>query len=216
MANEGHKALKLSGWVPLRPADEIVADLEKLRALLVKWQRVQNLVSRETLDQYWVRHVADSLQLLNFVSETDTCIVDLGSGGGFPALPMAIGLKGSSTRFVLVEANARKVAFLRAVVRELGLNAEIIDERIEKIVSRETKPASIVTARALAPLSDLCAYVQPFWGVNTRALFLKGREHVEELIESGAAWHYDVVTTTSVTDRSGVVLELTNLRPRVG
>jgi 16S rRNA (guanine527-N7)-methyltransferase len=55
---------------------------------------------------------------------------------------------------------------------------------------------------------------QPFWRPNTRAILHKGREHVEELAESGAAYYYDVVVHRSRTDESGVLIEISNLRKR--
>src|SRR5690606_530596 len=105
-----------------RSLAEVAADLESYAKLLVKWQSVQNLVSRETLGQVWTRHFADSLQILSRTGPTDRLFLDFGSGGGFPALPMAIGSKGSDRHFVLIEPTARKVSFLRTVARELGLN----------------------------------------------------------------------------------------------
>ncbi len=195
-----------------RPVAAVAAELDAFCALLVKWQRVQNLVSRETLDDVWTRHVADSLQLLPLLRGGDAAFLDLGSGGGFPALPLAIALKGRPCRFLLVEPNARKASFLRTVARELGLAVTVEARRSDDIDPRETAPVDVITARALAPLRELCALMAPFFGPNTRALLHKGREHVEELAESGAVWHHDVVLTGSATDAGGVLLELSNLR----
>ncbi|OYW98744.1 MAG: hypothetical protein B7Z15_21800, partial [Rhizobiales bacterium 32-66-8] len=98
-----------------RPLAEVAVDLESYARLLQKWQAVQNLVSRETLDDVWSRHFADSLQVLPLLKPTDHAFLDLGSGGGFPALPLAIALKGSPQHFTLIEPNGRKVSFLRTV-----------------------------------------------------------------------------------------------------
>lgn len=196
--------------------DRVARDLASLHRLLNKWQRVQNLVSRETLSGFWERHVADSLQLVPLLPERAGHILDLGSGGGFPALPLAIALKERGPALTLVESNGRKVAFLRAVARELALNVQVVDKRIEAVVSRETGPVDVITARALAGLPALCGYSWPFWRPETRALFHKGREHVEEIAESAAQWHHDVVIHDSVVERGGVILELSNLRPLSG
>jgi len=155
--------------------------------------------------------MADSLQVLRLLTDRDNVILDLGSGGGMPAIPMCIGSKGTARRFVLVEPNGRKVSFLRTVARELGLNVVVIDKRSDEIDSRETFQPDVITSRALASLSELCAMAAPFFTPNTRAIFHKGREHVEELAESSAVWHHDVVITGSDTDPQGVLLELTNL-----
>ncbi|QYO76826.1 16S rRNA (guanine(527)-N(7))-methyltransferase RsmG [Devosia salina] len=195
-----------------RPIEAVAADLESYAKLLAKWQSVQNLVSRETLGQVWTRHFADSLQVLALTRPTDRLFLDFGSGGGFPALPMAIGSKGSDRHFVLIEPTARKVSFLRTVARELGLNVTVIGRRSDETDSRETGVPDVITSRALAALPQLCAWMAPFFGPNTRALLHKGREHVEELTESGAQWHHDVLITRSDTDPGGVIVEITNLR----
>lgn len=197
-----------------RPASEVIADLESYAALLRKWQPVQNLVSRETLDQIWTRHFADSLQALSLLRPTDLQFMDLGSGGGFPALPLAIALKGSGCRFVLVEPTSRKVSFLRTVARELGLAVTVGGRRSDQIDSRETPRPDVITSRALASLPQLCAWMSPFFAPKTRAVLHKGREHVEELREAATLWDFDVLVTKSDTDQSGVLLALENLRAK--
>jgi 16S rRNA (guanine527-N7)-methyltransferase len=197
-----------------RSADDVASDLEEFVQLLTKWQRIQNLVSRETLADVWTRHIADSLQLLKFTSAADTNFIDIGSGGGFPALPMAIALKSSSAKFLLVEPTGRKASFLRTVAREIGLNVIVDNSRVEDIDSRETRAPDVITSRALASLDQLCRMTAPLFGPDTRAIFHKGREHVEELVESSAHWHHDVVINKSDTDPNGVLIELRNLRPK--
>ncbi len=195
-----------------RPLEQVGRDLESYANLLRKWQQVQNLVSRETLGQIWSRHFADSLQALALVSDQDKLFLDFGSGGGFPALPMAIASKGSTRHFVLIEPTARKVSFLRTVARELGLNVTVIGRRSDEIDSRETGIPDVITSRALAALPQLCDWMEPFFGPQTRAILHKGREHVEELAESRAQWLYDVLIRPSDTDASGVILTITNLQ----
>ncbi len=194
-----------------RPAEEVVSDLESYAQLLRKWQKVQNLVSRETLEAVWTRHFADSLQVLKLLRAEDRLIVDLGSGGGFPALPLAIALKNAPVRFLLVEPNGRKVSFLRTVARELDLAVTVESRRSNEIDSRETGPVDVVSARALASLNELCVMAKPLFAPQTRAIFHKGREHLEELAESRLVWDHDVLIIPSDTDPNGVLLELSNL-----
>jgi len=195
-----------------RSLAEVGADLESYAKLLQKWQQVQNLVSRETLAQVWTRHFADSLQVLPLIKPTDRLFLDFGSGGGFPALPLAIASKGSDRRFVLIEPTARKVSFLRTVARELDLNVVVVGRRSDQVDSRETGRPDVVTSRALAALPQLFEWMAPFCGPETRAILHKGREHVEEVSESRAQWLYDVLIKPSETDPSGVILTVTNLQ----
>ena len=194
-----------------RPLAEVGADLESYAALLMKWQAVQNLVSRETLSDVWTRHFADSLQVLKLLKDEDHSFLDIGSGGGLPAIPLAIALKGSNRHFTLIEPNGRKVSFLRTVIRELGLLVTVEARRSDQIDSRETPVPDVITCRALAGLPQLCSWIAPFFGPDTRAILHKGPEHVEELAESVTRWDFNVVSTASDTDRSGVLLTLTDL-----
>lgn len=193
-----------------RPVESVAADLESYAELLRKWQRIQNLVSRETLTELWTRHMADSLQALTRISETDSNFIDLGSGGGFPAIPIATALKGRAHYF-LVEPTTRKVSFLRTVARELGLDVKVESRRIEQIDPRETFVPDVITSRALANLATLCEMMLPFFGPNTRAILHKGREYVEELQQASTGFAFNVLVTRSDTDPNGVLLELSNL-----
>src|SRR6185312_2011558 len=110
----------------------------------------------ETLTELWSRHIADSLQVLKLLSGDDRAFLDLGSGGGFPAIPLAIALRGTGKTFLLVEPNARKASFLRTVARELDLAVTVEARRSEEIDSRETISPDVITSRALASLVTLC------------------------------------------------------------
>ena len=197
-----------------RPIADVAKDMESYAQLLRKWQAVQNLVSRETLDEVWSRHFADSLQVLPLLKTSDHAFLDLGSGGGLPALPLAIALKSPNHHFTLIEPNGRKVSFLRTVARELGLIVTVEGRRSDQVDSRETPVPDVITSRALAALPDLCGWMKPFFAPQTRAILHKGREHVEELAEAATHWDYDVVVTSSDTDPGGVLLTLTNLRAK--
>ncbi|CAN7297426.1 16S rRNA (guanine(527)-N(7))-methyltransferase RsmG [Devosia sp. LjRoot16] len=199
-----------------RPEAAVRRDLESFAALLKKWNAVQNLVSRETENALWTRHVVDSLQVLPLLRPGDQLFLDVGSGGGLPALPLAIALKGGSARFTLVEPIGKKVAFLRQVIRELGLAAGVHAGRTDSFDSRETlgdrAGFDVITSRALAALPLLLELIHPFFGPETRAILHKGKDHAVEVEESRLAWEFDVVIIKSATDQAGVLLEISNLR----
>ena len=197
-----------------RPFHEVADDLEYYAQLLVKWQSVQNLVSRETLPDIWSRHFADSLQVLKLLEPVDRAFLDLGSGGGLPALPLAIALKSPNHHFTLIEPNSRKASFLRTVARELGLDVTVEGRRSDQVDSRETPAPDVITSRALAALPTLCGWMAPFFAPRTRAILHKGREHGEELTDAATHWDFDVVVSSSDIDQSGVMLTLSNLRAK--
>ena len=193
-----------------RPLAAVLADLTAFAVLLRRWNASQNLVSRGTLDKLWSRHIADSLEVLPLLEESDENLVDLGSGGGFPAIPLAIAAKGK-VRLTLVEAIGKKASFLKAVNRELYLGLDVRQERAEALDPAALGPVDVITSRALASLTNLLTLAAPLFGPGTRAIFHKGRDYGEEVAESRASWQYDVVVKPSQIDDSGVLLVISNL-----
>ena len=187
-------------------------DLEAYATLLLKWNAAQNLVSRETIGELWPRHIADSLQLVKLLRPTDLRFVDLGSGGGFPAIPMAIASRGTERRFTLVEPIAKKASFLRTVARDLKLPVVVESVRAEQIDSRETY--DVVTSRALAVLPALLSFCARFLRPEGHMLLHKGRKYRDEIAAAAALYDFDVVVHPSETDADGVILEISNLRAK--
>jgi 16S rRNA (guanine527-N7)-methyltransferase len=112
-----------------------------------------------------------------------------------------------------VEANQKKAAFLRAAIRESGAHASVVAERIEDYAS-SAEPADVVSARALAPLSDLIRLASPFLRPEGVMLFPKGQDFVQELDAASKSWDFDVVDSASVTDPGGRVLAIRHPRPK--
>jgi 16S rRNA (guanine527-N7)-methyltransferase len=190
----------------------VQSDLESFAALLKKWNAVQNLVSRETESELWPRHIEDSLQLVPLLRDTDQRIVDLGSGGGFPAIPLAVATRGQGRQFVLLEPVQKKAAFLRAVIRDLDLPAEVYTVRAEAFDSRET--VNLVTSRALAELPELLRLGASFSAPKGHMLLHKGRNYRRELDAASRLFEFDVIVHPSRTDAAGVIIEINNLRAK--
>ena len=183
---------------------ETLQRLDGYVALLTAWQARINLVAPATLGEAWERHVADSLYLERLLP-TFSRSVDLGSGGGLPGLVIACARPDCVVD--LVESNAKKAAFLRAVQRELGLQGMVHTARIEACGS-VLAGAEIVTARALAPLTELLALVAPHLAPQARCFFQKGRGHEQEINAATAHWRFDMVKHASSLDDGSVVLEI--------
>ena len=184
-----------------------------MRSLLVKWQAKTNLVAPGTLEAFWRRHVLDSLQVLPLAGPARFW-VDLGSGGGFPGMAIAIAhADKGDRRHVLVDSNAKKCAFLREVARQTDVRAEIRNERIEQVVDRLTAAGElpdIVTARALAPLPKLLTWSAPLLARGGRAIFHKGRDFQKELDDCHGLWRFDLVKHASLVEADSVLLEIQN------
>lgn len=181
---------------------ETLAQLKTYADLLGKWQRAINLVSRDSMGDLWRRHMLDSAQLFPLLPSGARRLVDLGSGAGFPGMVLAIlGVP----EVHLVESDARKCAFLREVSRIVGVSPHIHTRRLE--IMHAIK-ADVVTARALAPLSDLLQLAERFLEPHSICLFLKGRGADQELTAAGETWKMKVTRHTSVSDPSGTILRL--------
>ena len=190
---------------------ETLERLKLYEALLLKWNRAINLVGKGTLSDPWRRHFLDSAQLLPLLLEVPADrplrLADMGSGAGFPGLVLAIMGAGDVH---MIESDQRKAAFLREVSRETGTEAHIHCQRIEAV---QPFAADVVTARALAPLSDLLSYAHPFLVPGARCLFLKGKSARQELTEARGEWKMEVFEHTSRSDPDALVLELRDPQP---
>jgi len=197
----------------LNVSRETLARLSAYQALLIKWQKKTNLVASSTIDDYWSRHVGDSIQCRDINPDAHHW-VDIGSGGGFPGLVIAAGFAGQSDHsMVLVESNAKKCAFLREVSRKLGLETKVVNDRIEKYIRTDNAP-DVVTARALANLNVLLCYCEPWISAECVGLFHKGREYRKEIEDCYDKWQFDLVEHRSKVSEESVILEISNLTRR--
>lgn len=179
---------------------------------LRRWQSVKNLVGSGTLDRIWIRHVADSAQLLDHAPDARRWI-DLGSGAGFPGLVLGVLLRDRpDAQIHLVESNGRKCAFLRHAARVTGANAVVHQARLETVVGRLAGSIDVVTARALARLVDLIAWTRPLLQSGAIGLFPKGREAQAELTEAAKSWTFSAQIVPSRTSSDGRILRIKGLR----
>lgn len=186
---------------------ETLERLDTYARLLQKWNPAINLVAKSTLPNMWSRHFVDSAQIYD-MAPTDTGLwVDIGSGGGFPGLVVAIlaAEKNPQQTTVLVESDVRKSVFLRTVARDTGVSVDVRTERVENVQGLKS---DVLSARALAPLSQLLTFAEQHLKANGFALFQKGATYKEELREALKTWQFDVEEIKSVTDKEAVVLKI--------
>jgi 16S rRNA (guanine527-N7)-methyltransferase len=196
-------------------SDPELARLDAYVALLFRWQARTNLVETAELPRVWTRHIADSLQLVDLVPDARTWL-DLGSGGGFPAIPVACVLAdrpGSTVH--LVESIAKKAAFLREAIRVTGAPALVHQARIEDCGDSIGDNVEVVSARALAPLTMLCGYAFPFVARGAVGLFSKGQDVEAELTEATRYWNmaYDLIPSRT---GGGSIVRVRRLERRAG
>jgi 16S rRNA (guanine527-N7)-methyltransferase len=200
-------AATIERLVELGVSRETTVRLEAYVRLLEQWQSRINLISPHTLAEVWSRHILDSAQLVLLYPEARRWL-DLGSGGGLPGLVIGCLLADKpGARVDLVESNLKKSAFLRHVAETLDLQVSVHAGRIETVI--ETLPTpEIVTARALASLDQLLGYTNLLLKRGALGLFPKGRDHLRELTEAHANWHFSHQLRESITDREARIVEV--------
>jgi 16S rRNA (guanine527-N7)-methyltransferase len=190
---------------------ETLARLKAYADTLHDWNSRHNLVSARSLEDLWRRHFWDSAQLLPLIPVGAETLADLGSGAGFPGLVLAELLR-DRVSVTLCEATAKKCAFLLAAAERMQLPITVENRRMEEAPARSF---DAITARACAPLPLLLSYAQHFIGPNSVCLFLKGQNVGPELTEAHKSWKMKVRQIPSLTDPSGMILELRELSPDV-
>ena len=162
------------------------ADAERLLALLdelERWNRSYNLTAIDSREEMVTHHLLDSLSISPDLAGTR--IADVGTGAGFPGLPLAIANPGR--QFTLIDGSGKKVRFIAHAARTLGLsNVTALHARAEEL--RPEVPFDTVTARALAPLPELVTLLSTISGPRTRVLAMKGRWPEEEVAKLPAPW----------------------------
>jgi 16S rRNA (guanine527-N7)-methyltransferase len=188
---------------------ETLARLKAYAGLLEDWNSRHNLVSARSLEDVWRRHFWDSAQLAPLVPAKAQAIADLGSGAGVPGLVLAEMLRDKAI-VTLFEATTKKCDFLKAAAQSMELSVSVQNTRMEDVTPQLF---DVVTARACAPLPELLSYAQHFVGPNSVCLLLKGQNVGAELTEAHKSWKMKVRQIPSLTDPSGVILELKELSP---
>ena len=188
---------------------------DKLRdyeSLIQKWNPSINLVAKSTLSDIWNRHIVDSAQVYYAASaELSGNCTDIGSGGGLPAIVIAILAQGADkqVQMTMVESDKRKSVFLRTAIRELGLNnANVVNERIENV---QIPVSKFISARALAPLTELFGFAEKLSDDKTTFLFQKGKNWLSEIGIAQNHWSFDYEATKSETDSNAVILKIRGL-----
>ncbi|MDP1027811.1 16S rRNA (guanine(527)-N(7))-methyltransferase RsmG [Sphingomonas sp. KR1UV-12] len=155
-------------WVRQRLSEEQFARTERFVALVIAENERQNLIAPGTIPTIWSRHVLDSLQLREFADTADGAWLDIGTGGGFPGMVLAIA---GCTPMMLVEPRRRRADFLRDCLACLGLtDVSVADTKVEQVSWK----ADVITARAVASVEKLLLAAAHCCTPTTRWLLPRG------------------------------------------
>jgi 16S rRNA (guanine527-N7)-methyltransferase len=185
---------------------ETLERLTHYHDLLLKWTKTINLISKSSMSEVWDRHIWDSAQIVDLVSNQESWL-DIGSGAGFPGLVVSIlAREDLPHRHVsLVESDQRKAAFLRTVIRQLDLRASVFVERIEVL---NPANANVLSARALGDLDQLLGYAERHLAPYGTALFMKGVNWQKEVDIARNSWSFQLEAHKSKTSPEAAILEI--------
>jgi 16S rRNA (guanine527-N7)-methyltransferase len=170
-----------------------------LKGLYSEWNEKINVISRKDIDNFYTHHVLHSLAIAaKFNFENDMQVMDLGAGGGFPGIPLAIFFPNVS--FHLVDSINKKLQVVNQIANAIGIkNITTQHTRVEEIRNRQF---DIVVSRAVAPLKDLWHWSKPLIRKNKNIeavnglICLKGGDLTKEIFESGCkpfVWEVDKI-----------------------
>lgn len=190
-------------FVAARCSSAAFAALERFAACLREANATQNLIAAATLDTIWLRHIADSAQLLDHVSRETQPWVDLGSGAGFPGLVVAIMSPGRDV--VLVESRRLRIQWLDRVIEAFTLSkCRLLGTDVRRA---ETFEAGVISARAFAPLPRLVEISARFSTHATEWVLPKGRSAAQDIAQMPESLRTRFHVKQSVTDpEAGIVV----------
>ena len=205
-ANHGNRIAQKIGV-----SRETMNCLQSYVAHVKKWNDHINLVSQSSVNNIWTRHIMDSAQIFEIMEVDMGRWVDMGSGGGFPGIVVAILAKEKAPNLdiTLIESDHRKAAFLQTVASRLSLNVRVLSQRIENVSPLK---ADVISARALAPLKVLLGYAFLHRNENGIALFHKGKSFRSELDGALENWKFCAEEYQSATENGSVILKIGDIQ----
>ena len=186
---------------------ETFEKLEAYAALLREESAHQSLISTSTLEALWDRHILDSAQLLRFEPRPGAAWADIGSGAGLPGIVVACFVDGPVT---LIEPRRLRAEFLHKVAESLKLNVSVLAATAERAGGKY----DVITARAVAKLSELLKISAHLSTRNTVWALPKGRSALGELAEARKAWQGTFHVEQSVTDDDSSIIVATGVRAK--
>lgn len=195
------------GLAGLDVSRETFERLQAYESLLGKWNPAINLVAKGTISEAWGRHFIDSAQIFGLAQPDARTWLDVGSGGGFPGMVVAIiaAELRPDLAVTLLDSDLRKAAFLGEVARQTGVQVTISAVRAEELPPAR---ADVMSARAFAPLTTLLSLAERHLNPAGRGLFLKGARHEAEISGALESFRFDLQKVPSQTDPQAVILSV--------
>ena len=185
-----------------------VDKIEHFIKSIIDFNKHTNIIGKSTIENFWDRHILDCLQLICFMKNKNSKIVDFGTGAGLPGVLFSIA---GYQNVLMIESIKKKCDFVRKIIKELSLPAKIQNKRIE---TTKTLNKDIIVSRALAPLSKLLTYALMHSHNNSTLLFLKGRNVNKEIENAMKFFLFDIIKIKSLSVGDGCVIKIKNLKTK--
>ena len=182
-------------------SDHSIEKLKMFANLVLKENKNFNLIGKSTESHIWFRHILDSAQLVKFIDFNLKSLADLGSGAGFPGLVVEIFNKNKAFHVKLYEKSSVKRTFLKTVIRELGLNAEVLGD-----VNDENIDSDIIICRAFKKLDQVIQVSREIAKKPHKLMILKGQNAQEEIKNSSKTKKYPYKLESSMTNKDSKII----------
>ena len=197
-----------------RVSRETIVSLKKYEDILTKSNKNMNLVGNSTINDIWIRHFLDSAQVFDFVEKNEKTLIDVGSGAGFPGLVLAILAKDKKIplKIKLIEKSSKKAKFLKKLINELQLDAEVINKNIFEYTKKLS--ADVFVARAFKPLKIFLPLIHNKVENWKKILIFLGKTGKSELLQASKSWHIEYKQRMSVTSSDSIVVQINKLKKK--
>jgi len=178
-----------------------IEKLQKFTNLVLKENQNYNLIAKSTENQIWHRHILDSAQLVKFIDFNLNSVADLGTGAGFPGLVVEIFNKNKDFHVKLYEKSPVKRRFLTGVIKELGLNAEVLGDVRDEVIDSE-----IIMCRAFKKLDSIIQVSREIAKKPHKLMILKGQNAQKEIKNSFKTKKYPYKLESSMTNKDSKII----------
>jgi len=193
---------------------ETISSLKKYENLLIERNKTLNLIGKSTISEIWLRHFLDSSQVIDFIDKNEKTLVDLGSGAGFPGMVIAILAKDRKIplNVKLIEKSPKKASFLRGIIRNLMLNAEVTN--INVLEQSGKLRTDLIVARAFKPLKIILQFLDKNVENWKKVFLFLGKTGQDELLQASKSWNIKYKQRMSVTSSDSMVIEINKLKKK--
>ena len=209
------KSIKIDTFTRItRVSRETITSLKKYEDILIKANKSFNLIGNSTINDIWIRHFLDSAQVIDFIDKNEKTLIDLGSGAGFPGLILSIISKDRKIplKVKLIEKSPKKAKFLKKLIDEFQLSAEVINKNIFEYPKKLS--GDVFLARAFKPLKIILPFIHNKVENWKKIFVFQGKTGKNELLQASKSWHIEYKQRMSVTSSDSIILQINKVKKK--